>query len=246
MIQSIKQLYGDKLAATDGEIGTVKDFYFDDRRWAIRYLVADTGSWLTGRQVLISPHAVDHLYQPGQLVFVKLTRKQIEDGPAIETHQPVSRQYELRYFEYYGWPAYWQGDGLWGHSGFPMVSPPSPKPMSEQAVATGTQSDIAAAHLRSTQAVNGYHVKANDGLTGHVSDFMMEDKNWAIRHLVVKTGHRLSGKEVEIPTDKIIRISYEESTVFVDLTMAGIEQSPAHHPLPVGATVSPFAATPIL
>jgi hypothetical protein len=237
MIQSIKQLYGDKLAATDGEIGAVKDFYFDDQRWAVRYLVADTGSWLTGRQVLISPHALDHLYQPGKLVFVKLTRKQIEDSPAIETHQPVSRQYEIRYYQYYGWPDYWQGDGLWGHSGCPMVSPPLATPMSERAAANGTQPDSAAAHLRSTQAVAGYHVRGLDGLTGHVCDFLMEDKSWAIRDLVVKTGHRLSGKEVEIPTDKVIRISYEESTVFVNLTMAGVEQSPAHAPASTVALV---------
>ena len=228
MIQSIKQLYGDKLGATDGEIGAVKDFYFDDQRWAVRYLVADTGPWLTGRQVLISPHALDHLYPPGKLVFVKLTRKQIEDSPAIETHQPVSRQYEVRYFQYYGWPDYWQGDGLWGHSGFPMVSPPAATEMSERAMANGTQRDSAAAHLRSTQAVAGYHVQGLDGLTGHICDFMVDDRSWAIRHLVVKTGHRLSGQEVEIPTDKVIRISYEESTVYVNLTTAAIEHGPAH------------------
>jgi hypothetical protein len=57
MLRSIKQLYGDKLGASDGEIGHVKDFYFDDQSWVVRYLVADTGNWLSGRQVLISPHA---------------------------------------------------------------------------------------------------------------------------------------------------------------------------------------------
>ena len=237
MILSLKQLYADKLAATDGEIGAVKDFYFDDQRWAIRYLVAETGSWLTGRQVLISPHALDHLYQPGKLLFVKLTRKQIEDSPSIETHQPVSRQYEMRYYEYYGWPDYWQGDGIWGHSGFPMVVPPfTPRPMSEHPAAEGTPAEQAASHLRSTQAVNGYHVKGVDGMTGHVCDFMVDDKSWTIQQLVVKTGHRLSGKDVEIPTGQVTRISYEESTVFVNLTMAAIEQSPAHQPTPAGMT----------
>ena len=234
MIRSIKQLYGDKLGATDGEIGEVKDFYFDDQRWAVRYLVADTGSWLTGRQVLISPHALDHVYQSAKLLFVKLTRKQIEDSPAIESHQPVSRQYEIRYYQYYGWPDYWQGDGIWGHSGFPMAARPSATLMSEEAVANGTQADSAAAHLRSAQAVTGYHVKGLDGLTGHICDFMLDDESWTIQHIVVKTGHRFSGKEVEIPTDKVSRISYEESTVFVNLSVADIEQSPAHPLTPVG------------
>ena len=235
MIYSIKQLYGDKLGAADGAIGAVRDFYFDDQHWAVRYLVADTGSWLTGRQVLLSPRALDQVYQPGRLVFVNLTRKQIEDSPAIETHQPVSRQYEISYYQYYGWPNYWQGDGLWGHSGYPMVSPPAATAMSELAVANGRQPDSAAAHLRSTQAVTGYHVRGLDGVTGHVCDFMMDDHSWAIRQLVVKIGHRFSGKEVEIPTDKVLRISYEESTLYVNLSVAAIEQSPMHTPAPVSA-----------
>jgi hypothetical protein len=36
MMRSIKQLYGDKLGASDGDIGHVKDFYFDDQNWVIR------------------------------------------------------------------------------------------------------------------------------------------------------------------------------------------------------------------
>jgi len=234
MIRSIQPLYGDKLGASDGEIGTVKDFYFDDQSWTVRYLVADTGSWLTGRQVLLSPHAIGSLYQPGKLLLLKLTKKQIEDSPPIEMHKPVSRQYEEDYYQYYGWPNYWQGDGLWGTTGFPMVvTPVSPFP-GRPASTGGPATKRADAHLRSTQDVNGYHVKTTDGLAGHVSDFMMDDKSWAIHELVVKTGHRLSGKEVRIPVGKVARISYEESAVFVNLTSAVVEQSPAHHLTPVG------------
>ena len=94
MLQSIKELYGQKLGASDGEIGHVKDFYFDDQNWVVRYLVADTGSWLPGRQVLISPHAFGSLHQAGKVLRANLTRKQIEDSPSIESHKPVSRQYE--------------------------------------------------------------------------------------------------------------------------------------------------------
>ena len=129
MLRSIIQLYGDKLGASDGEIGHVKDFYFDDQNWAVRYVVADTGSWLPGRQVLLSPHAFGGLHQAGKLLLVNLTRKQIEDSPPIESHKPVSRQYEEEYYRYYGWPYYWQGSGLWGMSGFPLLElPPKPSP----------------------------------------------------------------------------------------------------------------------
>src|SRR5580692_8482045 len=104
MAQSIKQLYGKELGATDGEIGHVKDFYFDDQNWTIRYLVVDTGSWLSGRQVLISPHALGRLDQGEKILRVNLTRKQIEESPSIAMHKPVSRQYEEEYYKYYGWP----------------------------------------------------------------------------------------------------------------------------------------------
>jgi hypothetical protein len=228
-------LHGDKLGASDGEIGHVKDFYFDDQNWAVRYVVADTGSWLSGRKVLISPHAFGSLHQAGKLLLVNLTRKQIEDSPSIESHKPVSREYEEEYYRYYGWPYYWQGDGLWGMSGFPILELPAKPLPGELASASGRSPERADAHLRSTQAVNGYHLQASDGTIGHICDFMMDDQSWAIRQLVIKTGHRFSGKEVQIPTSQVDRISYEKSTVFVNLTREAVEQSSAHQVAPVGA-----------
>ena len=235
MLRSVKQLYGAKLGASDGEIGHVKDFYFDDQNWVVRYVVADTGTWLSGRQVLISPHAFGSLHQAGKLLLVNLTRKQIEDSPSIESHKPVSRQYEEEYYRYYGWPYYWQGNGLWGMSGFPILELPTNPLPSEPATASGPQPERADAHLRSTQAVNGYHLQASDGIIGHVCDFMMDAQSWAIGQLVIKTGHRFSGKEVQIPTRAVARISYPDSTVFVNLTKEAVEQSPAHHLAAVGA-----------
>jgi len=235
MLQSIKKLYGVKLSASDGEIGHVKDFYFEDQNWAVRYLVADTGSWLPGRKVLLSPHAFGRLDPAGKLLPVNLTRKQIEDSPSIDTHKPVSRQYEEEYHRYYGWPYYWQGDALWGMGGFPILDlPPQPLP-GEPATTSSLPTESADAHLRSTQAVNGYHIQASDGKIGHVCDFMMDSQSWAICQLVIKTGHRFSGKEVQIPTSQVDRLSYEESTVFVKLTAEAVEHSPAHHLDPVGA-----------
>jgi sporulation protein YlmC with PRC-barrel domain len=233
MLQSIKQLYGEKLGALDGEIGHVKDFYFDDRNWAVRYLVADTGNWLTSRQVLLSPHAVGSLYQDGKILLVNLTRKQIENSPAIELHKPVSQQYEEEYYQYYGLPSYWQGDGLWGMSNFPILTVP-PKTLPDETIAAANEKHKRAdAHLRSAQSVKGYNIEATDGTIGHVADFMMDAESWAIRSLVVKTGHRFSGNEVEILVNKVDRISYEKSTVFVNLTKEAVEHSPPNHLLAV-------------
>src|SRR6516225_4860227 len=142
MSRSIKQLYGLKLHASDGEIGHVKDFYFDDQKWVVRYVVADTGPWLLGRLVLIAPHALGSLDQVGAFLAVNLTRQQIENSPPIESHKPVSRQYEEEYYRYYGWPSYWTGERIWGPNAFPVVSPgafpspivsPSPSPLPSKA-----------------------------------------------------------------------------------------------------------------
>ena len=237
MLQGIKPLYGNKLGASDGDIGHVKDFFFDDQNWAIRYVVADTGSWLPERQVLISPHAFGDLHQSGNVLPVKLTRKQIENSPPIESHKPVSRQYEEEYHRYYGWPYYWQGGGLWGMGGFPILElPPKPLP-TVPATVNGPQPKRADAHLRSTQAVNGYHLQASDGTIGHICDFMMDTRSWAISELVIKIGHRFSGKEVQIPASAVDRISWDESKVFVHLPKEVVEQSPQHHLTPVGAMV---------
>jgi len=217
MLRSIKQLYGNKLGASDGDIGQVKDFYFDDQNWVVRYLVADTGSWLPGRKVLLSPYSLGRLDLEDKILRVNLTRKQIEKSPGMELHQPVSRQYEEEYHRYYGWPYYWEGGGVWGLGGFPILELP-PKPLANQtAKMLGPQLERADAHLRSTQAVNGYHLRTSDGIIGHVCDFMMDPSNWTIGQLVIKTGHRFSGAEELIPTKSIDRISYEESTIFAAL-----------------------------
>jgi hypothetical protein len=238
MLQSIKQLYGEKLGAKDGEIGHVKDFYFDDQRWAVRYVIADTGTWLTSRQVLLSPLALGGLYQDGRDLPVNLTRKQIEDSPAVETHKPVSRQFEEDYHRYYGWPYYWEGDGLWGGMrGFPILEMPPKFYPGEPPAAAGPKPARADAHLRSTLAVTGYHLQAADGIAGHVCDFLMDDKSWAINQLVIKTGHRFTGKEVQIPVGQVERISYPESTVFAKLTKAAVEKSPEHRLVPNGAAI---------
>jgi hypothetical protein len=213
----------------------VKDFYFDDRKWVVRYLVADTGLWLPGRQVLLSPHAIGSLNCDGKVLRVKLTRKKIEDSPAIESHKPVSRQHEEEYHRYYGWPAYWLGDGMWGMGGASVLEAPAKALPGGSTAPNDPQLKPADAHLRSTQAVSGYHVQATDGIIGHVCDFMMDDKSWAIGQLVVKIGHRFTGNEVQVPTGKVDRISYDDSTVFVRLAKEAVEKSPAFHLAPAGA-----------
>ena len=109
MLYKAKSLLDYKLESLEGEIGRVKEFYFDDHHWTIRYLVADTGNWLTGRQVLISPYALVAVDKEKQHITVDLTKKQIENSPSLDSDKPVSRQFEESYTGYFGWPIYWAG-----------------------------------------------------------------------------------------------------------------------------------------
>ena len=220
MLQNTKELYGHKLMATDGAIGQVKDFYFDDKTWVIRYLVADTGSWLSGRQVLLSPHAFGRVDRNKKTFAIKLTRQQIEGSPLIEQHKPVSRQYEIDYYQYYGWPAYWNGGTMRGLAGYPMMMPPS-----KDQIAAQHHHPRDDKHLRSTKAVAGYAIHAAEGDIGAVSGFMIDEKSWTVRDLVVETGHWYAGKDVLVPATVVERISDEDSRVCESLTQAAIRQT---------------------
>ena len=228
MLRSVKHIYGEKLGASDGEIGHVKDFYFDDQHWAVRYLVADTGSWIPGRLVLISPQALGSFGESGKILPVNLTREQIENSPAIESHKPVSRQYEEEYYRYYGWPYYWQGGGLWGMSGFPILEEGAKPFAGEAPTKSGVLEEPADVHLRSTKAVIGYQIQAGDQIAGHLTDFRMHDKSWVIGNLVINTGNRFSGSEALLSPSQVDRISWEESKIFVNLTKEAILQLPVY------------------
>ena len=240
MWHNLKGLYGHSIAASDDTLGHVKDFYFDDHTWVVRYVIVDTGNWLTGRAVLLSPHAFGHLAPTDGSLRVNLTRRQIESSPSIDSHKPVSRQYESEYFSYYGWPNYWMGGAIWGFTGFPLVVAPSTEDL--DAMEKRHESDDP--HLRSTRAVTGYHIETTDGTVGHVSGFLVDDQSWAIRELVVETGHWYSGKEILIAPAKIQRISHEESKVFVNLTMADLERTKAHHVVKSGGAHQGAASFP--
>jgi sporulation protein YlmC with PRC-barrel domain len=235
MTVTIQQLYGKALAASDGEVGSIKDFYFNDQQWAIRYVIVDTGSWLPGRQVLLSPHAFRSVYHKEDSLQVILTRQQIENSPTIAAHKPVSRQFEEEYYRYYGWPYYWDGGGMWGVGGQPVTPWPYLMPDQQTTPPGAPLSSGDDPHLRSTQAMNGYHIQASDGSIGHVTDFVMDGENWVIRQLVVQTGHWFSSKEIVLSPQDVHRISYEESTVYVSKTKEAISAAPEYHVSPLDA-----------
>jgi hypothetical protein len=210
MLNKAKTLKGYTLASLDGEIGQVKEFYFDDQHWTVRYLVAETGDWLTDRQVLISPYALGAVTKDKQHIHVDLTRKQIEESPSLESDKPVSRQFEVAYYGYYNWPTYWGGPFMWGPSSYLVRDR---KAEGEPAAGERPWDP----HLRSTQDVSGHYVQATNGEIGHVEDFVIDDVTWAIRYLIVDTRNWWPGKKVLISPKWIERVSWSDSKVFINL-----------------------------
>lgn len=233
-LENTAELYHNKLAALDGDIGHIRDFYFDDDSWVIRYAIADTGSWLAGRLVLLSPHSFGKLDQYEKTLHINLRKMQIESSPSIETHKPVSRQYEADYYTYYGWPPYWSGSGLWGDGSYPGLLPISPADRESRRLYHHRDDK----HLRSAREVTGYRVETAEGEIGRVTGFLVDDRSWAVPELVVEAGHWYAGKEIRIPTDKVSTISYSDSKVVVSLSKADVERTAEHELAKAGGATS--------
>jgi len=222
MLSKAKTLKGYSIQNIDSEtLGKVREFYFDDQYWTIRYLVADTGNWLTGRHVLISPYALTGVNYDHQNIVVDLTRKQIEKSPSWDSAKPVSRQFEESYHDYYGYPTYWSGPFSWG--AYPRLV--RDRANWKQTNQGGKAWD---AHLRSTHAVSGYHLEAVDGEIGHVEDFIIDDETWAIRYLLINTKNWWSGKKMLVSPQWIERVSWNDSKVYINLSREVIKQSPEY------------------
>jgi len=220
MLSKVKLLHGYSIQNTKDEtIGKVKDIYFDDRHWTVRYLVANTGNWLMGRQVLLSPYALVAVNADHENIVADLTKKQIEDSPSLDSDKPVSKQFESDYYGYYGWPTYWYGPYSWGY--YPYLERDRSKwgHLSQKEKAWDH-------HLRSCHEVTGYGIQAQDGEIGHVEDFILDDETWEIRYFVVNTSNWWAGKKVLISPLWIERVSWSERKVVIDLSRQAIKLSP--------------------
>ncbi|HUX25995.1 MAG TPA: PRC-barrel domain-containing protein [Burkholderiales bacterium] len=242
MLRSTKDLEDYAIRATDGIVGHVKDFYFDDKAWVIRYLVVDTGAWLSHRKVLISPIAIGHPDWPEKVLPVSITKEQVKNSPDIDTDKPVSRQQEMHYLGYYGYPFYWFGPGPWGDEAFPsmLIAGYADPEATRRAVQAEAEDAYARAeaephqdgdpHLRSCNAVRGYHIEANDGDIGHVQGLLVDEQTWAIRHIIVNTGSWWSGHQVLIAPQSIAAVSWSHAAVSVDLTRQAVKDAPPYDP----------------
>ena len=232
MVYGVKKLFGYKIRATDGSIGKVQDLYFDDAAWKARYLVADTGGWLQGREVLISSVSTGTPIPSERTVMVDLTMSQVETSPPVDAAKPVSRQYEERLNAHYGWPVYWLTIPAVPGGVAPMNQAAAMRAANkseETLLREGVETD-GDPNLRSVREVTGYHIQASDGDIGHVEDFIVDTDTWMIRYMVVDTRNWLPGKKVLVAKEWIDSVDWGERSVHVRLSRNEIKDSPDFDP----------------
>jgi hypothetical protein len=214
-------------------LGKINDFYFDDEDWVIRYLEFDTSNWLIRRKALISPVALTAPDWKNKTIQTNLSQEQINNCPGIGVHRPVSRQQEIKYFAYYGYPIYWGGNGLWGEGLYPagLMSAnskrdPQPNAVASKAYSIAQNDDP---HLRSWEKVKGYKVQGADEDIGHITDFLVDEQTFAIRYVIVQTSDWWFGNQVLISPQWFSEVQWSDSTVIVKHTRDEIQSAPTYN-----------------
>ncbi len=231
MLWNASVINGYAIAASDGHLGTVSDFLFDDANWMVRWLVVDTGKWLSGRKVLLPPVALGHPDRNRREFPVRLTRQQVKDSPDINTDRPVSRQMENHVYDYYGWNPYWDTGlymGGYGYMGGVMAASPSLGSRRREKNSPPAQRDDGDPHLRSIEAITGYHIHASDGEIGHVEDFLMDDTDWSIHYLIVDTKNWWPGKKVLISPRSAQDVDWTDRLVNLNVDRQRVKDSPTY------------------
>jgi uncharacterized protein YrrD len=223
MLRLGSSLKGYKIEATDGSIGSVADLLFDDTTWKLRWMVVDTGGWLGGAKVLIHPSMIGVADDVDETLSVRLSKKQVENSPGRLQDRPMSQQSESDLYDYYGWDPAWSGSYF--GPGAIMSSRLSGN-AKRRADMASQQTDGGDPHLRSINAVTGYHVHATDGAIGHVEDMLIDDQNWLISYLIIDTSNWWIGQHVLISPFAVQEINYSDSIVRLNIPCDRIRSSP--------------------
>lgn len=234
MLLNLSTIRGRKVAASDGNIGSVSDILFDDISWMIRWLVVDTGDWLSGRKILLPPAALGHAEPTAKTFPVRLTKAEVEASPELDTHRPVSRQFETSTYDHYGWSPYW-GSGFYlggtGMTGGGLSITGDTEATSRGDELDRLQQGLKEPHLRSAQEVTGYRIHAADGEIGHLADLILEDTDWNIYFLIVDTSNWWIGQKVLISPRLALDIRWAEQLIYLDVDRKEVMDSPPFKPV---------------
>jgi len=216
MIISSKQLTHFSIHAVDDKVGGIRDILFDDETFTVRYLVADTNTWLPlSRKVVISPISVTGLEAEEESIQINMTVDTLKNSPSIDEHKPVSREYEENLFKYFGYGYYWIGPGAWGE----FAHPDELVELQHAEESDTVHPKKSTNHLRAVAEVGGYEVATTTDNVGHISNFIIDTRSWEIVLLVEDTNNWLPGGKhlALLPTD-VDKIDWAAHCVSVKLS----------------------------
>lgn len=226
MKQSLKILKSYYSIETDDKLsGNIKDFLFDEKQWAIRYIDADFGKLFSPYKVLIPKVFFNKPERESKVFPTSLSKQEIEKCPKLEDHLPVSRKYEEELNKHFDIKPYWMVAAYMGTAG--AYYPPRPISVPTKSV---SEKDIETI-LRSFDEVNGYDVEATDGKIGHIEDLIIDYEDWQIVYAVIDTVNWLPwSKKVIIPINRLAEISYTNNIVKVKMKKDSIKNAPEYNP----------------
>lgn len=233
MIRGLKDFRGYPVRGIDGEIGSVRDFYFDDYNWTVRYFVIKTGKWLEHERILVATVSLAKTELEANSLPVDLTREKVRNSPRVIIDRPLTRAERIELHSYYEWPMDWiegeipgTGPGL---TGYPLVEL-ADEIKENQAENEQSSSEGQHRHLHSFRDVPGFRLLARDGEIGHLEDFIVDTSSWNILYIVVDTGSWLPGKKVLVSPSWVEEILWDEERLQIDLNRDTIQNSPRYDP----------------
>ncbi|PAV29819.1 hypothetical protein CIL05_10675 [Virgibacillus profundi] len=207
--------------ASDGEMGKVKDLYFDDKRWAIRYAIIDTRKWLPGRRVLLSPSSFLTLNEADKFLEVEFDKETVRNSPSIPDETLITQDVENSLVGYYGWTKYWTGNMLWGPNESPMTAYKNHEEalLQEQPVDSHRDYD-----LRSEDETIGFKVHADNGKIGTIADMIYDDQKWKIQYIIVQSSdHPVEEEYFVFPTEDIESADWFEHDLYVKKSLEEVK-----------------------
>lgn len=100
-LRTIREIRGYEIKARDGVIGQMDDFIIDDASWNVMYMIVDTGNWLSGRKVLVSPQWIERISLAENSVSVELSIDTIQNSPEYDESVPINNEFENRLRSHY-------------------------------------------------------------------------------------------------------------------------------------------------
>jgi hypothetical protein len=123
---------------------------------------------------------------------------------------------------------YWLGNAFWGPEAYPEAKTSSEVARATNARTAAAVEEMSESHLHSCNTVAGFHIHAIDGEIGHVDDFIVDDRSWAICYLRVDTSNWIGGKAVLVPQRALEDVNWYDSTIRVGVTRDKVLNSPEY------------------